>query len=199
MVLPGIPATLWRKTMDAASAIDASDVSADACRLPQPRLTPIALSPEVPAGARPLLEQFGHAPGLIEGWLQWYQPLVMGGRVPTRTKELVRLAVARRTGCHLCQNSRFGDPTGVGPAVEAGTAAAVLADDWSRCTPAEQAALAYTVAFWDDHADVGDEVIDRVRDAYGTDGFLEIALAVAQFSGMGRLFQMLGITAPEGP
>jgi alkylhydroperoxidase family enzyme len=73
----------------------------------------------------------------------------------------------------------------------------VLADDWSRCSADEQAALAYTVAFWDDHADVSDEVIDRVREAYGTDGFLEIALAVAQFSGMGRLFHMLGIMAPE--
>ncbi len=183
--------------MDAATAVDAPDRSADACALPQPRLEPAVISPDTHAGVRPLMEQFGHAPGLIEGWLQWYQPLVMGGQVPTRTKELVRLAIASRTGCHMCQNSRNGDPSGVGPAVDAPTAAAVLSDDWSACTPSEQAALTYAVAFWDHHDAVNDEVINRVRDAYGTDGFLEIALAVAQFSGMGRLFHMLGIAAGQ--
>jgi alkylhydroperoxidase family enzyme len=165
--------------------------------VPLPRFAPADIGPDVHPGARPLLEQFGHAPGLIEGWLGWYQPLVLGGRVPTRTKELVRLAIAARTGCHMCQNSRNADPSGVGPAVEAETAAAVLADDWSRCTEPERAALDYAVEFWNDHRQVRDEVINRVCEAYGRDGFLEIALAAAQFSGMGRLFQMLGIAAGQ--
>ena len=91
-----------------------------------------------------------------------------------------------------------GDPAGGGPAVEPATAERVLADDWSACTEAEQAALAYTVAFWDDHAAVSDETVNRVVEAYGKDGFLEIAVAVAQFSGMGRLFHMLGIVAGPG-
>jgi hypothetical protein len=34
-----------------------------------------------------------------------------------------------------------------------------------------------------------------VIEFYGRDGFLEIALAVAQFSGMGKLFHTLGIAA----
>jgi alkylhydroperoxidase family enzyme len=173
-------------------------IDGQVCMLAQPRFAPADLGPDVHPGSRPLMEQFGHAPGLIESWLKWYQPLVMGGRVPTRTKELVRLAIARRTGCHMCQNSRFGDPAGSGPAVEAATAELVLADDWSACSEAEQAALAYTVAFWDDHADVSDATIDRVVEAYGKDGFLEIAVAVAQFSGMGKLFHMLGIVAGPG-
>ncbi|HEX4017806.1 MAG TPA: hypothetical protein VHX15_13820 [Frankiaceae bacterium] len=165
------------------------------CALPQPRLPAADVNPAVHGGARPLFEQFGHAPGLIEGWLAWYQPLVTAGIVPTRTKELVRLAIARRTGCHMCQNSRNGDPSGTGPAVPPADADAVLADDWSRCTDNERAALAYTVTFWDDHMSVSDETINRVIEAYGRDGFLEIALAVAQFSGMGKLFHMLGIAA----
>jgi alkylhydroperoxidase family enzyme len=176
---------------------NADALQADVCAVPVPRFAPADLGPDVHPGVRPLMEQFGHAPGLIESWLGWYQPLVLGGRVPTRTKELVRLAIAARTGCHMCQNSRNGDPSGVGPAVDAETAAAVLSDDWSRCTEPERAALDFAVAFWNDHRAVGDDVVNRVCEAYGRDGFLEIALAAAQFSGMGRLFQMLGIAAGQ--
>ena len=172
---------------------DLLDVAA--CALPQPRLVPADVNPAVPPGARSLFEQFGHAPGLIEGWLAWYQPLVLTGVAPTRTKELVRLAIARRTGCHMCQNSRFADPSGTGPAVPADEAAAVLADDWSSFSPAERTALEYTVAFWDNHDQVSDDLVTRMCEAYGKDGFLEIAVAVAQFSGMGKLFHLLGIAA----
>jgi alkylhydroperoxidase family enzyme len=165
------------------------------CAVPQARLPEAPVNSAVPGEARALFGQFGHAPGLIEGWLAWYQPLVTKGIVPTRTKELVRLAIARRTGCHMCQNSRFGDPSGTGPAVPAAEADAILADDWTLCSPDERTALEYTVAFWDNHDAVSDELIGRMCAAYGKDGFLEIAVAVAQFSGMGRLFHMLGITA----
>jgi alkylhydroperoxidase family enzyme len=184
----------------ASTRQDLSDeVGSDAlvCALPQPRLPAAAVNPAVHAGVRPLFEQFGHAPGLIEGWLAWYQPLVTAGITPTRTKELVRLAIARRTGCHMCQNSRNADPSGTGPAVPPQDAAAVLADDWSPFTAAEQAALEYAIAFWDDHTAVSDEAIDRVCEAYGRDGFLEIALAAAQFSAMGKLFHMLGVAAGD--
>ena len=181
-------------TIDKAAS-PAQPSAAEFCALPQPRLPAAAVNPAVHAGARPLFEQFGHAPGLIEGWLAWYQPLVMGGAVPTRTKELVRLAIARRTGCHMCQNSRFGDPSGAGSAVSAAEADAVLADDWSGFSTAERIALEYTVAFWDNHDAVSDALVQRMCDTYGNEGFLEIAVAVAQFSGMGRLFHMLGIAA----
>jgi alkylhydroperoxidase family enzyme len=163
------------------------------CKLPQPRLPPTEVDPAVPEANRSFFQQFGHAPGLIESWLKFYQPLMTAGLVPTRTKELTRLAIAKRTGCHLCQNSRFGDPARSGPAVP--EADAILVDDWSGCSAAEVAALSYTVAFWDDHAAVSDETVQAVCAAYGYDGFLEIAVAVAQFSGMGRLFHLLGITA----
>ena len=62
-----------------------------ACALPHPRL------PLLGDDGSTFFGQFRHAPGLIEGWLAWYQPLMVGGVVPTRTKELCRLAVASRT------------------------------------------------------------------------------------------------------
>lgn len=174
--------------------------TAEACALPHPRLPMAELAPEVAAraeatGTTAFLGQFGHAPGLIEGWLAWYQPLMLGGRVPTRTKELCRLAVARRTGCHMCQNGRFPDPTGVGPAVPEADAEAVLADRLDGFTGAERAALAYAVAYYEDHRTIPDDVVAEACAALGNDGFLELALMVAQFTGMGRLFSALGITA----
>jgi alkylhydroperoxidase family enzyme len=178
--------------MDAPVTADGADF---VCAVPRPRLPAAAVDPAKAGGAVPLFEQFGHAPGLIEGWLAWYQPLVLHGVVPTRTKELCRLSIARRTGCHMCQNGRFADPAGTGQAVPEQLAAAVLDDDWSGASPDERAALEYTVAYWNDHQAVSDEVVDAVCRAYGRDGFLELAVVVAQFSGMGRLFHLLGIAA----
>jgi alkylhydroperoxidase family enzyme len=179
----------------------AKDAAVDdaVCAIPRPRLPAAAVDPEKAASGGPLFEQFGHAPGLIEGWLAWYQTLVTTGVVPTRTKELCRLAIAKRTGCHMCRNSRFADPSGTGPVVAEPDADAVLADDWSRFTPAELAALTYTVAYWDDHDAVSDQVVERVSAAFGYDGFLELAVSVAQFSGMGRLFHLLGVAAAQPP
>jgi alkylhydroperoxidase family enzyme len=177
-----------------------ADLDVDVCALPHPRLPMAELPAEAAeraaaSGTTAFFGQFGHAPGLIEGWLAWYQPLMLGGVVPTRTKELCRLAVARRTGCHMCQNGRFPDPSGVGPAVPGDDAEAVLADRLDGFSDAERAALTYTVAFYEDHMSIPDEVIERACEALGKDGFLELALMVAQFTGMGRLFSALGITA----
>jgi len=182
--------------MPAVTTIDDSPAQDNfVCALPQARLPEALVNPAVPREARALFGQFGHAPGLIEGWLAWYQPLVTKGIVATRTKEIVRLAIARRTGCHMCQNSRFGDPSGTGPAVAPEEADAILADDWSRCSAGERTALEYTVAFWDHHDAVSDELVGRMCAEFGNDGFLEIAVAVAQFTGMGKLFHLLGISA----
>lgn len=168
----------------------------ETCAIPQPRLPLAELPPEAAeSGITSLLGQFGHAPGLIESWLAWYGPHMGAGIVPTRTKELCRLAVAARTGCHMCQNGRFPDPATGEAAAPPDDADAVAAGDFSRFTEAEQAALAYTVAFYEDHRTIPDDVIQRACDGLGYDGFVELALMVAQFTGMGRLFSALGIAS----
>jgi alkylhydroperoxidase family enzyme len=171
----------------------------DACAIPHPRLPLADLPPEKrevaeASGTLSFFGQFGHAPGLLEGWLGWYQPLLVGGTVPVRTKELCRLAVARRTGCHMCRNGRFPDPVQGTNAVDEDDAQAVLADDLDRFTGAERAALAWTVAYYEDHTSIPDEVLDRATEELGYAGFLEVALMVAQFTGMGRLFSALGMS-----
>jgi alkylhydroperoxidase family enzyme len=95
----------------------------------------------------------------------------------------------------MCQNGRFPDPSGTGAAVAEADAEAVLADRLDGFTDAERAALTYTVAYYEDHMAIPDEAIEQACAALGNDGFLEVAVMVAQFTGMGRLFSALGITA----
>ena len=177
----------------------------DACPMPHPRLPQAELSPEMAerakaSGLTTFFGQFGHKPGLIESWLGWYQPLMVTGVVPVRTKELCRLANARRTGCHMCRFGRFPDPATGQPAVTDDEADAVLSGNHGVFEPEVQAALAYVLAFWDDHKNIPDETVQAVVDGYGTDGFVELAFLIAQWLGMGKLFYVLGIPneAPAG-
>ncbi len=77
-----------------------------ACPIPVPVLPP---KTDLDEGTRAIVDrighhafygQMGHAPEVIHGWLQWYQPIMTRGRVELRTKELCRLRVAALNGCH---------------------------------------------------------------------------------------------------
>ena len=69
------------------------------CAIPQPLLTPVDMSadPDKAAalartGMTTFYGQFGHAPGLIDKWMGFYQPVVNdSSSLPLRTKELCRL------------------------------------------------------------------------------------------------------------
>lgn len=76
-----------------------------ACPLPHPALPAAELDEDTRAlvdriGHHAFYSQFGHAPEIIKGWLQWYQPLMMNGRLDIRVKEISRLRVAALNGCH---------------------------------------------------------------------------------------------------
>src|ERR1700674_5323895 len=106
--------------------------SAAACDIPQLLLPPATdLDAETVAaiertGLTALYSQFGHAPGLIDAWFRFYQPMVNGGALELRTKELCRLRIAARNGCMMCLGGRFRDEAGV-PVVDEDDVDAVLA------------------------------------------------------------------------
>jgi hypothetical protein len=78
----------------------------DSCPVPQPVLRPVEqLDPETKAlvdriGHGVFYGQLGHAPEVIQGWMRFYQPIMLNGRVEVRTKELCRLRIATLNGCH---------------------------------------------------------------------------------------------------
>jgi alkylhydroperoxidase family enzyme len=177
--------------------------AAAACDIPQPLLPPVTdLDPESAAavertGLATFYGQFGHAPGVIDAWMRFYQLIVTGGRLELRTKELCRLRIAVRNGCMFCLGGRFRDAAGV-PVVDDDDVDAVLAGrfDDPRFTPRETAALEFTEVFRVDHTRVGKALVDATLEHLSAAEFVELAVCLAQFTGMGQLFAMLGLPSP---
>jgi alkylhydroperoxidase family enzyme len=177
--------------------------SAAACDIPQPLLPPVtAPDAETAAaiertGLTAFYGQFGHAPGLIDAWLRFYQPVVTGGNLELRTKELCRLRIAVRNGGMFCLGGRFRDAEGV-PVVDDDDVDAVLAGkfDDPRFTPRERAALEFTEIYRVDHTAVDKALVDATLEHLSTGEFVELSLCIAQFTGMGQLFAMLGLPSP---
>jgi alkylhydroperoxidase family enzyme len=76
-----------------------------ACPIPQPLLPPAEITEElqgfIDRGFDPRwVRAMGHAPGQLTAWTQFYFPLVFGGQVELRTKEMARLRIAALNGCH---------------------------------------------------------------------------------------------------
>lgn len=76
-----------------------------ACPIPQPLLPPAPVTEElqgfIDRGVDPRwVRAMGHAPGLLSSWTSFYWPLLFGGSVELRTKELTRLLIAALNGCH---------------------------------------------------------------------------------------------------
>ncbi len=171
------------------------------CVIPQPLLTPADPSAD-PAAAERIARtgmtafhgQFGHAPGLIDKWFAFYQPIVNGGAVELRTKELCRLRIAARNGCMLCLGGRFRDAAGV-PVVDDDDVDAVLGGrfDDPRFTARERAGLQFTERFRVDHTSVDRAFVAGILEHFNEGEFVELALCIAQFTGMGQLFSMLGL------
>lgn len=171
------------------------------CAIPQPVLTPKtdfdpATAARIEAsGMATFYGQFGHAPGLIDRWLAFYQPVVSDEtNLPLRTKELCRLRIAARNGCMFCLGGRFRGADGL-PVVDDDDVEAVLAGrlDDPRFTPFESAAMRFTEVYRLDHTAVDKALIDATLEHLSEAQFIELALCIAQFTGMGQLFAMLGL------
>ena len=177
--------------------------SVEVCSIPAPVLDPITVfDPETEAivartGLRTFYGQLGHAPEAINGWMSFYQPLVSGGRVELRTKELCRLRVAARNGCLFCLGGRFRGPDGEA-VVSDDDVDAVLGGRLEdlRFSRRERAALRWTEVFRVDHSTVDAALIAATLEHFSEAEFVELAFCVAQFTGMGQLFAVLGIPSP---
>jgi alkylhydroperoxidase family enzyme len=171
------------------------------CAIPQPVLTPKtdfdpATAARIEAsGMATFYGQFGHAPGLIDRWLAFYQPVVSDEtNLPLRTKELCRLRIAARNGCMFCLGGRFKGADGL-PVVDDDDVEAVLAGrlDDPRFTPFESAAMQFTEVYRLDHTAVDKALIDATLQHLTEGQFEELGICVAQFTGMGQLFATLGL------
>ena len=69
--------------------------------------------------------------------------------------------------------------------------------DDERLTPRERAALSFADRFWHDHNDIGDALWAELMDVFTPEEFIELAMSVAQYIGMGKMIAMLGIPNPS--
>ena len=174
------------------------------CAIPQLLLTPLDLSSD-PAraeaagntGMTTFYGQLGHAPGLIDKWFAFYQPVVNGGAVELRTKELCRLRIAARNGCMLCLGGRFRDAAGL-EVVDDDDVDAVLGGrfDDARFSARERAALEFTERFRVDHSSIDRAFAAKTLEHFTEGEFVELSICLAQFTGMGQVFSMLGLPSP---
>lgn len=172
------------------------------CAIPTPLLPPAELDEATAArasasGLSTFYSQFGHSPGLIDKWFAFYQPVVTGGLLELRTKELCRLRIAARNGCMFCLGGRFRGADGQ-PVADDDDLDAVLGGrfDDERFTPRERAALNFTEVYRVDHTQVDKALVDATLEHFTEAEFVELALCLAQFTGMGQLFSMLGLPSP---
>jgi AhpD family alkylhydroperoxidase len=181
----------------------ATDLRSAVCEIPQPLLPPVTeFDAETAAaiertGMTAFYGQFGHAPGLIDEWFRFYMPMVNGGALELRTKELCRLRIAGHNGCMMCLGGRFRDAAGV-PVVTEDEVDAVLAGrfDDPRFTARETAALEFTETFRVDHTAVDKALVDATLEHLSPGELIELSICIAQFTGMGQLFAMLGLPSP---
>jgi alkylhydroperoxidase family enzyme len=94
----------------------------------------------------------------------------------------------------LCLGGRFRDAAGVA-VVDDDDVDAVLGGrfDDPRFTAREKAALVFTERFRIDHTSVDQAFAARTLEHFTEGEFVELALCIAQFTGMGQLFSMLGL------
>ena len=68
--------------------------------------------------------------------------------------------------------------------------------DDPRFTPRETAALEFTEVYRVDHTAVDKALVDETLEHFSPGEFIELSLCLAQFTGMGQLFAMLGLPSP---
>lgn len=68
--------------------------------------------------------------------------------------------------------------------------------DDPRLTRRERAALAFADRFWHDHNAIDDELFAEIMHEFTPEEFIELAMSVAQYIGMGKVVAMLGIPNP---
>jgi alkylhydroperoxidase family enzyme len=69
--------------------------------------------------------------------------------------------------------------------------------DDARFTERERAALRYADVMWHDHNAMPEDLWSELMRVFTPEEFMELGMAVANYKGMGQLFAMLGIPAPE--
>jgi AhpD family alkylhydroperoxidase len=117
-------------------------------------------------------------------------------RLPVREREAARVRIAELNDCRICRDFRARSAI-AGGATEDLYAHVAEAHDRDSYTPRERLAIEFAERFAMDHAGIDDAFFTRLRDAFGDDEILDLAICCGAFLGLGRVLAVLGIEASE--
>jgi AhpD family alkylhydroperoxidase len=141
-------------------------------------------------GLRDFIRLMAHAPDHFRRYNEANAPLRFDNHLGPRLTEFVRLSVAQTTRCPVCMAGR------VPAATEAGLTedliGALASGDRTGFSPAEVAALDFSLKFATDHLSITDGERDALREHFTPTQIVEIAL-LATMCLVGRFSQIAGI------
>jgi len=166
--------------------------------LPAPRIPPLPRSQLPPfmqeafdraqrtRGDATFVQVMGHTPELLEWYGEFYQRVFYGGRVPARTKELLRLRLSTLHGCAFCNRGNRHD------AREAGlsdTQIRSIEDTSAPCwSPAERAVLelASAMALTSPRGTLTAGNYSQLREFFDDAQIVEFLMTMAVLTGMAK-------------
>jgi len=148
---------------------------------------------DIPDGLDPMTYVFGKASPAIGGAAAGFSGSVYAdASLPLREFEAARYRIAQINDCQMCLTwrSERGESGPVGEELYAEVA------QWqtsSALTVRERLAAEYAERYAVDHRNLDEEFWGRMKAEYSNDEIVEFTLCVAQWLGLGRLNQVLGI------
>lgn len=137
-----------------------------------------------------------HRPELLQTVLTHYATFLTTGTLPTRLKELVRLATADAIRCSsYCVNIRLA--TGIAAGVTEEDIAAARSLDDTKLPPDEIAALRYAGDFVRNPRDLDDNYAE-LKEHFSDEQIVELGIACATFMGFGNMVVAFGLEAGVG-
>lgn len=148
---------------------------------------------DIPDGLDPMAYVFGQAsPDIGAAAGGFSGATYASATLPLREFEAARYRIAQINDCQICLSwrSQRDDQGPVGEDLYAAVAEWRTASDLND---RERLAAEYAERYALDHRNLDDEFWARMRDAYTDDEIVELTLCMAQWLGLGRLNQVLGI------
>ena len=147
---------------------------------------------------------FDAHPEFLEQYLAFYYPWHSNAeeaedaaRLAPRTKELMRLRIAKLNGCQTCAAARLAADS-----IPEDEAIGVWDDDFRdnpSYSPAERAAVEFAERMAVEHHSIGDADIEALREHYDDAQILELMMMAGQYIGFGRMLAILQLETVACP
>ena len=147
---------------------------------------------DIPEGTGPdIYRVWGLRPEMAAGPAAMADTVYDKSQLPARVREAARMAIAVTNQCQVCLGWR--DEALIDAGVDETLYGLVIADELESLSPAEALAVRYARLFATDHLAIDDELMGEMRATFGDAGVLDLTICCANWVGLGRLNQVLGL------